>query len=89
MREKKKKHPFLKKSPGEKLIHPFFFLQFSGRTLSHEKYPFTGHFGSTHGVRPFSEWGGGGGGGGGGRGGSESWSKTFSNIQNNEIVAKD
>ena len=32
------------------------FLQFSGRTLSHEKYPFTGHFGNTHAVIPTPEW---------------------------------
>ena len=38
MREKKKNTPFLKKSPGEKSNTPLF-LQFSGRTLSHEKYP--------------------------------------------------
>ena len=57
---KKEKHPFLKKSPGEKSNTPLF-LQFSGRTLSHEKYPFTGHFGNTHVVIPTSEWGGGGG----------------------------
>ena len=60
MREKKKHAPFLKKSPGEKSNTPLF-LQFSGRTLSHEKYPFTGHFGNTHAVIPTSEWGGGGG----------------------------
>ena len=24
-----------------------------------EKYPFTGHFGNTHGIPPFTEWGGG------------------------------
>ena len=60
MREKRKNTPFLKKSPGEKLNTPLF-LQFSGRTLSHEKYPFTGHFGNTHGVIPAPEWGGGGG----------------------------
>ena len=63
MREKKKNTPFLKKSPGEKSNTPLF-LQFSGRTLSHEKYPFTGHFGNTHAVIPTSEWGGGGGGAG-------------------------
>ena len=57
MREKKKNTPFLKKSPGEKSNTPLF-LQFSGRTLSHEKYPFTGHFGNTHAVIPTSEWGG-------------------------------
>ena len=50
------------KSPGEKSNTPLF-LQFSGRTLSHEKYPFTGHFGNTHAVIPTSEWGGGGGAG--------------------------
>ena len=27
-----------------------------------EKYPFTGHFGNTHGIPPFTDWGGGGGG---------------------------
>ena len=37
-------------------IPPFF--QFSGRTLSHEKYPFTGDFGNTHAVPPTPEWGG-------------------------------
>ena len=57
MREKKKNTPFLKKSPGEKSNTPLF-LQFSGRTLSHENYPFTGHFGNTHAVIPTSEWGG-------------------------------
>ena len=57
MREKMKNTPFLKKSPGEKSNTPLF-LQFSGRTLSHEKYPFTGHFGNTHAVIPTSEWGG-------------------------------
>ena len=57
MREKKKNTPFLKKSPGEKSNTPLF-LQFSGRTLSHEKYPFTGHFGNTHAVISTSEWGG-------------------------------
>ena len=57
MREKKKNTPFLKKSPGEK-SNTSLFLQFSGRTLSHEKYPFTGHFGNTHAVIPTSEWGG-------------------------------
>ena len=57
MRVKKKNTPFLKKSPGEKSNTPLF-LQFSGRTLSHEKYPFTGHFGNTHAVIPTSEWGG-------------------------------
>ena len=57
MREKKKNTPFLKKSPGEKSNTPLF-LQFSGRTLSQEKYPFTGHFGNTHAVIPTSEWGG-------------------------------
>ena len=59
MREKKKKHPFFKEMSGWKVNTPLF-LHISGRTLSHEKYPFTGHFGNTHGVRPFSEWGGGG-----------------------------
>ena len=34
------------------------FLQFSGRTLSHEKYPFTRDFGNTHAVPPTPEWGG-------------------------------
>ena len=58
-REKKKNTPFLKKSPGEKSNTPLF-LQFSGRTLSHEKYPFTGHFGNTHAVIPTAEWGAGG-----------------------------
>ena len=58
MREKKEKKPFLKKSPGEKSNTPPF-LQFSGRTLSHEKYPFTGHFGNTHAVILTSEWGAG------------------------------
>ena len=57
MREKKKKHPLFKEISGWKVNTPLF-LQFSGRTLSHEKYPFTGHFGNTHGVCPFSEWGG-------------------------------
>ena len=57
MREKKKNTPFLKKSPGEKSNTPLF-LQFSGRSLSQEKYPFTGHFGNTHAVIPTSEWGG-------------------------------
>ena len=56
MRERKKNTPFLKKSPGEKSNTPLF-LQFSGRTLLHEKYPFTGHFGNTHAVIPTSEWG--------------------------------
>ena len=37
-------------------------MQFSGRTLSHEKYPFTGDFGNTHAVPLTPEWGGGGGG---------------------------
>ena len=53
MREKKKNTPFLKKSPGEKSNTPLF-LRISGRTLSHEKYPFTGHFGNTHAVIPTS-----------------------------------
>ena len=57
MREKEKNTPFLKKSPGEKSNTPLF-LQFSGRTLSHEKYPFTGHFGNTHAVISKPEWGG-------------------------------
>ena len=56
----RKTTPFLKKSPGEKSNTPLF-LQFSGRTLSHEKYPFTGDFGNTHAVPPTPEWGGGGG----------------------------
>ena len=55
-REKEKNTPFLKKSPGEKSNTPLF-LQFSGRTLSHEKYPFTGHFGNTHAVISNPEWG--------------------------------
>ena len=64
MREKEKKHPpFLKKSPGKKSNTPLF-LQCWRKTLSHEKYPFTGHFGNTHAVIPTSEWGGGGGGAG-------------------------
>ena len=57
MREKKKNTSYLKKSPGEKSNTPLF-LQFSGRTLSHKKYPFTGHFGNTHAVIPTPEWGG-------------------------------
>ena len=61
MKAKKNKHPLFKEISGWKVNTPLFFLQFSGRTLSHEKYPFTGHFGNTHGVRPFSEGGGGGG----------------------------
>ena len=32
--------------------------QFSGRTLSREKYPFTGDLGNTHAVPPTPEWGG-------------------------------
>ena len=64
-RERERKTtPFLKKSPGEKSNPPLFsffsFLQFSGRTLSHEKHPFTGDFGNTHAVPPTTEWGGGG-----------------------------
>ena len=59
MREKKKNTPFFKKSPGEKSNTPLL-LQFSGRTLSHEMYPFTGHFGNTHAVISKPEWGGGG-----------------------------
>ena len=56
-RERERKTtPFLKKSPGWKIKYPPF-LQLSGRTLSHEKYPFTGDFGNTHAVPP----GGGGG----------------------------
>ena len=43
-------------------IPPFFYKLFSGRTLSHKKYPFTGDFGNTHAVPPTPEWGGGGGG---------------------------
>ena len=58
MKEKKKNTLFLKKSPGSNTPH---FLQFSGRTLSHEDYAFTGHFGNTHAVIPTPEWGGGGG----------------------------
>ena len=53
-----KNTPFLKKSLGEKSNTPLF-LQFSGRTLSHKKYPFTGHFGNTHAVISTPEWGGG------------------------------
>ena len=64
-----KNTPFLKKSPGESQIHPLF-LHFSGRTLSHEKYPFTGHFGNTHAVISKPEWGG-----GGGRGKDQHWDK--------------
>ena len=33
--------------------------QFSGRTLSREKYPFTGDLGNTHAVPPTPEWGAG------------------------------
>ena len=63
-RERERKTtPFLKKSPGEMSNTPLFFIQFSGRTLSHKKYPFTGDFGNTHAVPPTPEWGGGGGGG--------------------------
>ena len=57
-RERKKNHPFLKEISGWKVKYPPF-LQFSGRTLSHEKYPFTGDFGNTHAVPPTPEWGGG------------------------------
>ena len=60
-RERKKNHPFLKEISGWNVKYPPF-LQFSGRTLSHEKYPFTGDFGNTHAVPPTPEWGGGGGG---------------------------
>ena len=62
MRKKEKNTSFLKKSPDEKSNTPLF-LQFSGQTLSHEKYPFTGHFGNTHAVIPTSVCVGGGGGG--------------------------
>ena len=56
---------FFKEISGWKVKYPpFFFLQFSGRTLSLEKYPFTGDFGNTHAVPPTPEWGGGGGGSG-------------------------
>ena len=62
-RERKKNHPLFKRNLRVKSQIPpfFFFLQFSGRTLSHEKYPFTGDFGNTHAVPPTPEWGGGGG----------------------------
>ena len=56
----RKTTPFLKEISGWKVKYPPF-LQFSGRTLSHEKYPFTGDFGNTHAVPPTPEWGGGGG----------------------------
>ena len=46
-RERERKTtPFLKEISGWKVKYPPF-LQFSGRTLSHEKYPFTGDFGNT------------------------------------------
>ena len=58
-RERERKTtPFLKEISGWKVKYPPF-LQFSGRTLSHEKYPFTGDFGNTHAVLPTPEWGGG------------------------------
>ena len=60
-RERKKNHPFLKEISGWKVKYPPF-LQFSGQTLSHEKYPFTGDFGNTHAVPPDPRVGGGGGG---------------------------
>ena len=55
----KKNHPLFKEISGWKVKYPPF-LQFSSRTLSHEKYPFTGDFGNTHAVPPTPEWGGGG-----------------------------
>ena len=62
-RERERKTtPFLKKSPGEKSNNPPFLQYSRARTLSHEKYPFTGDFGNTHAVPPTPEWGGGGGG---------------------------
>ena len=54
----RKTTPFLKEISGWKVKYPPF-LQFSGRTLSHEKYPFTGDFGNTYAVPPTPEWGGG------------------------------
>ena len=54
----RKTTPFLKEISGWKVKYPPF-LQFSGRTLSHEKHPFTGDFGNTHAVPPTPEWGGG------------------------------
>ena len=48
-------------------IHPFFPFkkkQFSGRTLSREKYPFTGDLGNTHACGPSDPGVGGGGGAG-------------------------
>ena len=57
-RERERKTtPFLKEISGWKVKYPPF-LQFSGQTLSHEKYPFTGDFGNTHAVPPTPEWGG-------------------------------
>ena len=51
MIERKKNTPFLKKSPGELLIHPFFY------NSDFSKNPFTGQVTR---FRPFSEGGGGG-----------------------------
>ena len=60
-RERERKTtPFFKEISGWKVKYPPF-LQFSGRTLSHEKYPFTGDFGNTHAVPLTPEWGGRGG----------------------------
>ena len=60
-RERERKPtPFLKEISRWKFKYPPV-LQFSGRTLSHEKYPFTGDFGNMHAVPPTPEWGGGGG----------------------------
>ena len=57
MRGKKEKTPPFKGNLWVKSKYtPFFTILW--RTLSHEKYPSTGHFGNTHVVRPFSEWGG-------------------------------
>ena len=61
-RERERKTtPFFKEISWWKVKYPPPpFFQFSGRTLSPEKYPFTRDFGNTHAVPPTPEWGGGG-----------------------------
>ena len=78
-RERERKTtPFLKEISGWKVKYPPF-LQFSGRTLSHEKYPFTGDFGNTHAVPPTPEWGG------GGRAGKTPTSKYYSMYASEQV----